>query len=168
MQYKFALLHNTGARLLLAAGLAIAAIASTAAAAQGTDADASARWSFSAIAKNAQARRAFDAMARGHQLPAWVRKGVVESPAVAVEMAGRSYQVMQACKPHDCADQQIAVMYSPGHGAMYGVLLSRGGSSEKLTWLNIGGGGESIDGKTILYAALTGSLANHPKAFYFR
>ena len=168
MQYKFALLHNTGARLLLAAGLAIAAIASTAAAAQGTDANAGARWSFSAIAKDTRARHAFDAMARGHQLPAWVKKGVVESPAVAVEMAGRSYQVMQACKPHDCADQQVAVMYSPGHDAMYGVLLSRSGSSEKLTWLNIGGGSESIDGKTILYAALTGSLANHPQAFDFR
>lgn len=164
MQRKPAFFHNTGARLLLA----IATIASAAAAAQGTDADASARWSFSAIAKDAQARRAFDAMARGHQLPAWVKKGVVESPAIAVEMAGRTYQVMQACKPHDCADQQIAVMYAPAQGTMYGVLLSRNGNGEKLAWLNIGGGSESIDGKTILYAALTGSLANHPQAFHFR
>ena len=30
-----------------------------------------------------------------------------------------------------------------------------------------GGGAESIDGRTILYAALTGSLDNHPQAFNY-
>ena len=40
--------------------------------------------------------------------------------------------------------------------------------AEKLTWLNIGGGSESIDGRTILYAALTGSLENHPDAFNYK
>ena len=33
--------------------------------------------------------------------------------------------------------------------------------------LVIGGGAESIDGRTILYAALTGSLDNHPQAFNY-
>jgi hypothetical protein len=37
--------------------------------------------------------------------------------------------------------------------------------TEVLTWLTIGGGDESIDGRTILYAALTGSLENHRGQF---
>ena len=49
-------------------------------------------------------------------------------------------------------------------------VTSRGevsGTVERLTWLGIGGGAESIDGRTILYAALTGSLDNHPQAFNY-
>lgn len=164
MQQKSAFLRHISANVLIAAGLALASAASIA---QNSDAAANTQWSFSTIAKDVQARHAFEAMARGHQLPGWVKKGVVESPAIKVDMDGRNYLVMQACKPHQCASQQIAVMYAPAQGTMYGVLLGRNGASEKLTWLNIGGGSESIDGKTILYAALTGSLSNHPQAFQF-
>lgn len=60
-------------------------------------------------------------------------------------------------------------MYDPQKKVMYGLLLSvnKKDKTERLTWMNIGGGSESIDGKTILYAALTGSLVNHPGAFNF-
>ncbi len=60
-------------------------------------------------------------------------------------------------------------MYDPQKKVMYGLLLSvnKKDNTERLTWMNMGGGSESIDGKTILYAALTGSLVNHPGAFNF-
>ncbi|WP_233168191.1 hypothetical protein [Xylophilus sp. ASV27] len=50
---------------------------------------------------------------------------------------------------------------------MYGVLSVRGPKqgTEHLTWLDIGGGPESVDGRAVLHAALTGSLENHPGAF---
>ncbi len=37
---------------------------------------------------------------------------------------------------------------------------------EKLTWLNVSDA-LSIDGKTVLFAALSGSLDNHPDAFNY-
>ncbi|HBC5886972.1 TPA: C-lysozyme inhibitor, partial [Escherichia coli] len=40
-------------------------------------------------------------------------------------------------------------------------------SQEKLTWLNVNDA-LSIDGKTVLFAALTGSLENHPDGFNFK
>ncbi|EBO4819403.1 C-lysozyme inhibitor, partial [Salmonella enterica] len=39
--------------------------------------------------------------------------------------------------------------------------------NEKLQWLNISDD-LSIDGKTVLLAALTGSLENHPDSFNFK
>ncbi|HGF2559028.1 TPA: C-lysozyme inhibitor, partial [Escherichia coli] len=40
-------------------------------------------------------------------------------------------------------------------------------SQEKLTWLNVNDA-LSIYGKTVLFAALTGSLENHPDGFNFK
>ena len=40
-------------------------------------------------------------------------------------------------------------------------------SQEKLTWLNVDDA-LSIDGKTVLFAALSGSLENHPNGFNFK
>ncbi|BBU86441.1 hypothetical protein EIMP300_78410 [Escherichia coli] len=42
-----------------------------------------------------------------------------------------------------------------------------GFETEKLTWLNVNDA-LSIDGKTVLFAALTGSLENHPDGFNFK
>jgi hypothetical protein len=40
-------------------------------------------------------------------------------------------------------------------------------AQETLTWLNVSDD-LSIDGKTVLFAALSGSLENHPDAFNFQ
>ncbi|VWC19104.1 Inhibitor of vertebrate lysozyme [Burkholderia arboris] len=127
-------------------------------------------WTMSAIAGNRAASAAFDAMKKGHQLPAWVVRGGTESPSITVSFGGHDVYVMTACKPHDCSSESIAVLYDPQKNEMYGVLstVSPKKGTERLTWLNIGGGDESIDGRTILYAALTGSLANHPGAFNYK
>jgi hypothetical protein len=101
--------------------------------------------------------------------PDWLKENSVESPGEKVRMGGKDYSVFTACKAHDCPSEQIAILYGAADSAMYGVIRSADAvtSVEKLTWLNIGGGEESIDGKAILYAALTGSLSNHPDAFNF-
>lgn len=54
-----------------------------------------------------------------------------------------------------------------GRGHARGAAVETDDTVERLTWLGIGGGAESIDGRTILYAALTGSLDNHPQAFNY-
>lgn len=108
----------------------------------------------------------FDAMFGAVAKPDWL-KGATESEGVAVTMDGKPYHVLLACKKHDCANHQLAVLFNGD--AIYGLRFETEDNSprEELTWLNIGGGQESIDGKTILYAAITGSLFNHPEIFAF-
>ena len=64
---------------------------------------------------------------------------------------------MTACKPHNCGSERIAVLYDPQKKVCTVCCPSqaRRRAPRSLTWLNIGGGSESIDGRTILYAALT-------------
>lgn len=112
---------------------------------------------------------AFDAMTVNREAPDWLKGGGVASPTHEVGFDGKSWLAMTSCKPHDCGAHKIAVIFNPKAGVMYGVISdsSEDGAEEKLTWLNIGGGAESIDGRTILYAALTGSLENHPQGFNY-
>ena len=64
-------------------------------------------------------------------------------------------------------DPGLAAAFDAMTARQHGVLSETDGTVERLTWLGIGGGAESIDGRTILYAALTGSLDNHPQAFNY-
>ncbi|MBN8951748.1 MULTISPECIES: Ivy family c-type lysozyme inhibitor [unclassified Rhizobium] len=125
---------------------------------------------FREIAADPAASAAFKAMAEGHRLPDWIHGKTVESPGHEITFGGDKVYVMSACKQHDCGSEQIAVMYDPGKKVMYGVLLVANPETraEKLVWMNLGGGNETIDGRTILYAALTGSLENHPGAFDYK
>lgn len=110
---------------------------------------------------------AFDAMTVNRSAPDWLKKAAVSSTTHEVGFDGKSWLAMTSCKQHDCAAHQIAVIYNPKANVMYGVLSesSEDGTQDKLTWLNMAGGPETIDGRTILFAALTGSLDNHPKGF---
>ncbi len=120
------------------------------------------------LATDSATKAQFSAMVKGHQLPRWVVKGGMTSPAKTVKLAGTEYQVLQACKPHDCGTQRIAVIYAPGK-AMAGVYstVKESEGTENLTWLVVPDD-LSIDGKTVLYSALTGSLENHPDAFNYQ
>lgn len=162
----------------IAAGVSIATgvlLVTPGAHSQAKDADGH-RWSFGEIFSNHNASKAFNEMRKGCALPSWVTHDVAESPAETVLFGGETAYVMSACKPHNCGNQRIAVMYIPKENVMYGLLsvsyglLSVSGKPyrETLAWLNIGGGNESIDGKTILYAGLTGSLGNHRGQFNLR
>ncbi|NTF43516.1 Ivy family c-type lysozyme inhibitor [Rhizobium rhizogenes] len=151
-------------KLMMAAALASTLLAATSASAENHPA------TFREIAADPAATAAFKAMAKGHTLPDWINGKTVESPGNEVTFGGDKVYVMSACKQHDCGSERIAVMYYPAKKIMYGLLLSADQKTvtEKLTWLNIGPGNEAIDGRTILYAALTGSLENHPGAFDYK
>lgn len=43
-----------------------------------------------------------------------------------VSVAGEDYQVATPCKPHDCADNNLMLLYSPARGVVYGWLHERG------------------------------------------
>ncbi|WP_175950765.1 Ivy family c-type lysozyme inhibitor [Burkholderia sp. BCC0405] len=124
----------------------------------------------STLKNDPAANVAFDAMKKGHALPEWATRGGTESPAHAVMLGGKRMLVMSACKPHACDSERMAVLYDQQKKVMYGVLstVDPKKNVEQLTWMNIGDGDESIDGRTILYATLTGSVDNHPDAFNFK
>ena len=77
-------------------------------------------------------RRAMAAMLRGERgLPAWVawmtRDGShVDTPATMREVNGTTYQLNHACKPHDCGDNQMEVMFAPGGRQAWAVLVVAG------------------------------------------
>ncbi|WP_423275009.1 Ivy family c-type lysozyme inhibitor [Escherichia coli] len=56
----------------------------------------------SSLAKGETTKAAFNQMVQGHKLPAWVMKGGTYTPAQTVTLGDETYQVMSACKPHDC------------------------------------------------------------------
>jgi hypothetical protein len=123
----------------------------------------------SQLATSQSTKAEFSKMVEGHTLPAWVTKGGTSTGTKEVQLGENRYLVLESCKPHDCGSERIAVLYSPKLKRMMGLYSSvdEAKASEQLAWLNVGDA-ESIDGKTVLYAALTGSLENHPDAFNFK
>ncbi len=47
-------------------------------------------------------------------------------PARMVTVAGTDYRLLAVCKPHDCADNKLIVLYSPANKAVYGRIFERG------------------------------------------
>ncbi|HPU53874.1 MAG TPA: Ivy family c-type lysozyme inhibitor [Burkholderiaceae bacterium] len=43
-----------------------------------------------------------------------------------VILAGETFQVATPCKPHDCADNNLLLLYSPAKGLVYGHLHQQG------------------------------------------
>lgn len=121
------------------------------------------------LATDKATSKAFKDMTQGQKLPAWVVKGGTASPNQEVTIDGKKYLVLNSCKPHDCAAESIAVLYSPESKTLSGLFSQQDQKAvhQRLTWLNIGDA-LSIDGKTVLFAALTGSLENHPQSFNFK
>ncbi|ADP11357.1 Inhibitor of vertebrate lysozyme precursor [Erwinia sp. Ejp617] len=123
----------------------------------------------SSLATHNETKAAFEKMVGKHPLPRWVTEGGTHSQNRQVNIDGKHFLVLNACKPHDCAAQNIAVLYSAEAKKMAGVFSTRDdkASSQTLIWLNMDDD-LSIDGKTVLLAALTGSLENHPNQFNFK
>lgn len=46
-----------------------------------------------------------------------------DSPGSRQRIAGTEYRVEKVCKPHDCHDNNLIVLYAPSTGAIYGKLL---------------------------------------------
>ncbi|EHY70491.1 inhibitor of vertebrate lysozyme [Salmonella enterica subsp. houtenae str. ATCC BAA-1581] len=123
----------------------------------------------SKLAVDQDTKAEFQKMAANQHLPKWVTQGGTDSQGQKVNIAGNQYLVLTSCKPHDCSSQRIAVLYATATKKIAGVFSSveEKTGNEKLQWLNLPDD-LSIDGKTVLFAALTGSLDNHPDSFNFK
>lgn len=118
------------------------------------------------LAANPETKAEFRKMTADHQLPEWVTDGGTDSQNQRVNIDGHPYLVLTSCKPHDCASQRMAVLYATETKKLAGVFSTAEAESEKLQWLNVSDA-LSVNGKTVLFAALTGSLDNHPGHFSF-
>lgn len=152
--------HEMTIKLLLAATLALGAQTALAEDALPTLAD---------LEQNAELKASFDKLTKDQDLPEWVLDGMSTSPTQKVSFDGKEYLAMSGCKPHDCGGNQFALLYQPESHDAYGLLaLGDPEKKQELTWLNIGGNAESIDGRTLLYAVTTGSIANHADSFAYK
>ncbi|OAT18259.1 Ivy family C-type lysozyme inhibitor [Proteus myxofaciens] len=120
------------------------------------------------LATNKETKASFSKIVKDNHFPSWILKGATESEPKEITLKGDRYQIVQGCKPHDCASEQLVVMYSKDKKVMAGVFskLNENKNKQELTWFNINDN-LSIDGKTVLFAAITGSLDNHPNAFNY-
>ena len=59
----------------------------------------------------------------------WLAKFDGPSPETRkVKVAGREYVLASSCKNHDCADNNVVLLYSAGDGAVHGKIFTRGKS----------------------------------------
>lgn len=118
------------------------------------------------LAVKDETKALFKKMIKDQKLPNWVMKGGTDSEKLNINLKGNDYQIYSSCKPHQCGLEQIAVLYSPKARIMTGVFAknTERDTLQKLVWLKVPDD-LSIDGKTVLFATLTGTLANHPDWF---
>lgn len=66
------------------------------------------------------------------KLPDWTREmrkpkgNFVASPGIRTSAEGATYEVFQVCKPHDCHDNQMVVMFAPNGARAWGALQEAG------------------------------------------
>jgi inhibitor of lysozyme (Ivy) len=84
---------------------------------------------FDAIKKPAYARALTNLLDHAGNLPSWIREtrktngNYVASPGTPVAVNGITYELFLACKPHDCADSQLAIIFAPNGTGAWGALL---------------------------------------------
>ncbi len=56
----------------------------------------------------------------------------VETPSTPVTVAGQTYEAYSVCKPHDCSDNRLEVIYAPGGQQAWGILIVNAGKPRYL------------------------------------
>jgi hypothetical protein len=90
---------------------------------------------FDVIKKPAYAQTLRSLLDQAGNLPSWTREvrkskgNYVASPAIHAAINGTAYEVFHACEPHECPDDQLAIMFAPNGTQAWGVLLQEGAIS---------------------------------------
>ena len=101
------------ARLSILAGFSLMLIAT----------GASAEQYLPEIASKAPYKKAYAEML---SFPSWVSKAQgAASPVERVSVEGKSFTVGHMCKPHDCADNQLSVVFNADGTKSWGLLATR-------------------------------------------
>jgi hypothetical protein len=80
---------------------------------------------------------AWKGMLVGETVPPWVKTFTktfngTSAPATTISVGGEPYLLGWVCKPHDCGDNQLYVLFAPGARQAWGLLISAG---DKRSWL---------------------------------
>lgn len=65
-------------------------------------------------------------------LPSWTQQvlktsgNYVGAPATVLAIGGTRYELFYTCKPHDCTDNKLAVMFSPKGAQAWGAIVING------------------------------------------
>lgn len=78
------------------------------------------------LLKDSKFRSAYVAALGPKAREKWLATMTNSAPVARVALAGDTYQVATPCKPHDCADNNLLMLYSPKSGAVYGKLYEKG------------------------------------------
>ncbi|GBR70595.1 inhibitor of vertebrate lysozyme [Gluconobacter kanchanaburiensis NBRC 103587] len=78
-------------------------------------------------------KQAYQAMI---SLPSWVKTAQATSvPVTIINIAGKPYILGHMCRPHDCAAQQMEVVFAKDHSAAWGLLSIKDATSLKQNFL---------------------------------
>ncbi len=93
-------------------------------------------------------RGAWSGMLAGETPPAWIEEYAKSldgppMPSIAIQANDQTYTLAFTCKPNECAENQLYVLFSPSGGKAWGLLIT--GSAKK--WL---GGPDQAIQDTIL------------------
>ena len=93
---------------------------------------------FDVIKKPAYARALTSLLQGARGLPEWTRSltaargDYVGVPAEYVTIGGTRYELFNACKPHDCADSRVEVMFAPNGAQAWAGVYETG---KPIVWL---------------------------------
>jgi hypothetical protein len=87
---------------------------------------------FDVVKKPAYAQTLKSLLDKAGKLPNWTREvrktkgNYVASTATHVAVNGTAYDVFHACEPHECPENQLAIMFAPNGSQAWGVLFEEG------------------------------------------
>lgn len=98
-----------------------------------TPAAATEPYLFDIMKKPAYARALTSLFDGSGKLPDWTREmrkpvgsNYVASPRTRAAAEGTTYEIFHTCKPHDCHDNQMVVMFAPNGARAWGALQEAG------------------------------------------
>jgi hypothetical protein len=83
------------------------------------------------LLKNAKFKSAYVAALGPRAKERWLAAMSNSALVRNVSIGGAVYQVATPCKPHDCGDNNLLLLYAPASGAVHGKLYEKG----KTTWI---------------------------------
>ena len=85
----------------------------------------------SELMKQPAHRGAWSGMLAGETPPTWIEDYAKSldgppTPSIAVQANDQTYTLAFTCKPNECAENQLYVLFSPGGGKAWGLLITGG------------------------------------------
>lgn len=78
------------------------------------------------LLKDPTFRQAYTSALGGRAKDRWLARLDMSSPLRTIRLGGEDWRVATPCKPHDCADNNLFLVYQAKRGVVHGVLHEKG------------------------------------------